>query len=105
MKSSQMLRHGCTRLEIGVQSVYHDVARDTHRGYTICAVSESFRLAKDAPVCRERTRRVPAQTLTWSCNGRQSFSRMYVLETEVCQCMVRRILGSCYKSAEERAAC
>lgn len=31
---SQMLRYGCTRLEIGVQSVYEDVARDTNRGHT-----------------------------------------------------------------------
>lgn len=29
-----MLRYGCTRLEIGVQSVYEDVARDTNRGHT-----------------------------------------------------------------------
>ena len=28
---SQMLTYGCTRLEIGVQSVYEDVARDTNR--------------------------------------------------------------------------
>ncbi|VDQ07639.1 unnamed protein product [Trichobilharzia regenti] len=28
---SEMLRYGCTRLEIGVQSVYEDVARDTNR--------------------------------------------------------------------------
>ena len=27
-----MLSYGCTRLEIGVQSVYEDVARDTNRG-------------------------------------------------------------------------
>lgn len=26
-----MLGYGCTRLEIGVQSVYEDVARDTNR--------------------------------------------------------------------------
>ena len=26
-----MLSYGCTRLEIGVQSVYEDVARDTNR--------------------------------------------------------------------------
>ena len=26
-----MLMYGCTRLEIGVQSVYEDVARDTNR--------------------------------------------------------------------------
>ena len=32
---SQMLRYGCTRLEIGVQSVYEDVARDTNRGYAL----------------------------------------------------------------------
>ncbi|KAF9028746.1 Elongator subunit [Mortierella sp. GBA35] len=45
---SQMLRYGCTRLEIGVQSVYEDVARDTNRGHTVKAVTESFQLAKDA---------------------------------------------------------
>lgn len=45
---SQLLRYGCTRLEIGVQSVYEDIARDTNRGHTVRAVSESFHLAKDA---------------------------------------------------------
>ncbi|KAI9220229.1 elongator complex protein 3 [Blastocladiella britannica] len=45
---SQMLRYGCTRLEIGVQSVYEDVARDTNRGHTVKAVTESFHLGKDA---------------------------------------------------------
>lgn len=45
---SDMLRYGCTRLEIGVQSVYEDVARDTNRGHTVRAVTESFCLAKDA---------------------------------------------------------
>ena len=63
MSYSQMLRYGCTRLEIGVQSVYEvgcsciakfmaeefqDVARDTNRGHTVRAVSESFHMAKDA---------------------------------------------------------
>lgn len=43
-----MLSYGCTRLEIGVQSVYEDVARDTNRGHTVRAVCESFQLAKDA---------------------------------------------------------
>ena len=65
-----MLRYGCTRLEIGVQSVYEDVARDTNRGvrffnleggkskiltmififlqHTVRAVCEAFQLAKDA---------------------------------------------------------
>lgn len=28
---SDMLAYGCTRLEIGVQSVYEDIARDTNR--------------------------------------------------------------------------
>nr|XP_002131669.1 elongator complex protein 3 [Ciona intestinalis] len=44
---SEMLTYGCTRLEIGVQSVYEDVARDTNRGHTVRAVSESFQIAKD----------------------------------------------------------
>ncbi|XP_068680965.1 elongator complex protein 3 isoform X2 [Montipora foliosa] len=45
---SSMLMYGCTRLEIGVQSVYEDVARDTNRGHTVKAVCESFHLSKDA---------------------------------------------------------
>ncbi|GAA6003164.1 hypothetical protein JCM10207_001780 [Rhodosporidiobolus poonsookiae] len=45
---SAMLRYGCTRLEIGVQSVYEDVARDTNRGHTVQATCESFHMAKDA---------------------------------------------------------
>ncbi|XP_073712305.1 elongator complex protein 3 [Misgurnus anguillicaudatus] len=45
---SDMLAYGCTRLEIGVQSVYEDIARDTNRGHTVRAVCESFHLAKDA---------------------------------------------------------
>eukprot|EP00178_Gracilaria_changii_P027454 TRINITY_DN878_c0_g1_i1.p1 TRINITY_DN878_c0_g1~~TRINITY_DN878_c0_g1_i1.p1 ORF type:complete len:572 (-),score=90.27 TRINITY_DN878_c0_g1_i1:2654-4369(-) len=45
---SAMLEYGCTRLEIGVQSVYEDVARDTNRGHSVQAVCDCFRLAKDA---------------------------------------------------------
>jgi len=45
---SQMLAYGCTRLELGVQSVYEDVARDTNRGHTVEAVCHAFRLAKDS---------------------------------------------------------
>ncbi|KAG9550281.1 histone acetyltransferase ELP3, partial [Aureobasidium melanogenum] len=41
---SDMLRYGCTRLEIGVQSLYEDVARDTNRGHTVAAVAETFKL-------------------------------------------------------------
>ena len=45
---SAMLNYGCTRLEIGVQSVYEDVARDTNRGHTVKSVCETFQNAKDA---------------------------------------------------------
>lgn len=45
---SDMLRYGCTRLEVGVQSVYEDVARDSNRGHTVKAVCHTFSLAKDA---------------------------------------------------------
>ena len=51
-----MLRFGCTRIEIGVQSVYEvrvreecerqDVARDTNRGHTVAAVCCSFEQSK-----------------------------------------------------------
>ncbi|KAB2633231.1 elongator complex protein 3 [Pyrus ussuriensis x Pyrus communis] len=44
----QMLSYGCTRLEIGFQSAYEDVARDTNRGHTVAAVADCFCLAKDA---------------------------------------------------------
>ncbi|KAM2386843.1 hypothetical protein ACFX1X_039257 [Malus domestica] len=43
-----MLSYGCTRLEIGVQSTYEDVARDNNRGHTVAAVADCFYLAKDA---------------------------------------------------------
>eukprot|EP01116_Phalansterium_solitarium_P004844 TRINITY_DN1600_c0_g3_i1.p1 TRINITY_DN1600_c0_g3~~TRINITY_DN1600_c0_g3_i1.p1 ORF type:complete len:591 (+),score=162.97 TRINITY_DN1600_c0_g3_i1:115-1887(+) len=42
-----MLAYGCTRLELGVQSVYEDVARDTNRGHTVRAVQQAFEHAKD----------------------------------------------------------
>ncbi|XP_055644886.1 elongator complex protein 3 [Toxorhynchites rutilus septentrionalis] len=45
---SDLLSYGCTRLEIGVQSVYEDVARDTNRGHTVKATCESFQMSKDA---------------------------------------------------------
>lgn len=44
---SDMLKYGCTRIEVGVQSVYEDVALQTNRGHTVQAVSECFQLAKD----------------------------------------------------------
>jgi elongator complex protein 3 len=44
---TEMLGFGCTRIEIGVQSVYESVARETNRGHTVSSVSHSFHLAKD----------------------------------------------------------
>lgn len=44
----QMLEYGCTRLEIGVQSVYEDVARDTNRGHSVKAITECFHMSKDS---------------------------------------------------------
>jgi hypothetical protein len=44
----QMLAYGCTRIEMGVQSIYEDVARDTNRGHTVESVKHAFRLSKDA---------------------------------------------------------
>ena len=35
-------------MEIGLQSIYEDVARDTNRGHTVAAVQKCFELAKDA---------------------------------------------------------
>ena len=53
---NNMLRFGCTRIEIGVPSVYEvrvreacegqDVARDTNRGHTVAAVCCSFEQSK-----------------------------------------------------------
>jgi elongator complex protein 3 len=39
----QMLSYGCTRLEIGLQSIYEDVARDTNRGHTVAGRAEVLR--------------------------------------------------------------
>ena len=39
---TDMLRYGCTRLEVGVQSLYEDVARDSNRGHTVAAVAETI---------------------------------------------------------------
>jgi elongator complex protein 3 len=44
---SNMLSYGCTRLEIGVQSIYEDVARDSNRGHTVAAVTKCFQFSKD----------------------------------------------------------
>lgn len=45
---NDMLDYGCTRLEIGLQSIYEDVAVDTNRGHTVRSVCQSFQLGKDS---------------------------------------------------------
>ena len=40
--NSDMLNYGCTRLEIGVQSVHEDVARDTNRYQNIIPSGHSL---------------------------------------------------------------
>src|SRR5260370_39519104 len=58
---SQMLRYGCTRLEVGVQSVYEDLARDTKRGHTVPPVSKCIHLAKSRG-CKITARSIPDLT-------------------------------------------
>jgi elongator complex protein 3 len=43
-----MLGYGCTRVELGVQSVFEDVAADTRRGHTVAAAAAAFARVKDA---------------------------------------------------------
>ena len=43
----EMLLYGCTRIEMGIQSVYESVARETNRGHTVASACHSFHLAKD----------------------------------------------------------
>ena len=40
---SDMLSYGCTRLEIGVQSIFEDIARDTNRGHSVDSVINCFK--------------------------------------------------------------
>ncbi len=44
---NEMLRLGCTRVEIGVQSVYDQVLKEVNRGHTFADTIESFRVLKD----------------------------------------------------------
>ena len=58
--SSSMLSYGCTRLEIGVQSVYEDVARDTNRYVCacVCVHAHAYMCACMSVVKDAMTRRV-----------------------------------------------
>lgn len=44
---NQMLRLGCTRIEIGIQSVYDDVLKKVNRGHTTKQTKESINILKD----------------------------------------------------------
>ena len=44
---NQMLKLGCTRVELGIQSVYEDVIKHAHRGHTIKDTKDSIRILKD----------------------------------------------------------
>ena len=46
-QGNQMLKLGCTRIELGVQSVYKDVIKYVHRGHTIKDTINSIRTLKD----------------------------------------------------------
>ncbi len=42
-----MLRFGCTRVEIGVESVYDEVLKHVHRGHTVAETKKSIQELKD----------------------------------------------------------
>jgi len=44
---NRMLEQGCTRVEIGVQSVYDDVLKHVHRGHDSKDAKKSFQILKD----------------------------------------------------------
>lgn len=44
---NRMLEQGCTRIEIGVQSIYDDVLRKVNRGHTSADTKKSFQILKD----------------------------------------------------------
>ena len=46
-EGNEMLALGCTRAEIGVQSVYGDVLKKIKRGHTVKDTIDSFRILKD----------------------------------------------------------
>ncbi|MBS3172392.1 tRNA uridine(34) 5-carboxymethylaminomethyl modification radical SAM/GNAT enzyme Elp3 [Candidatus Woesearchaeota archaeon] len=46
-QGDELLRLGCTRIELGIQSVYEDVIKHIHRGHTIKDTIDSIRILKD----------------------------------------------------------
>src|SRR3990167_2937268 len=44
---NEMLRQGCTRVELGIESVYDDVLVNTHRGHTAADSTTSIQILRD----------------------------------------------------------
>ncbi len=44
---NEMLRQGCTRVELGIQSVYDDVLKNVHRGHTSEDSKKSIQILRD----------------------------------------------------------
>ncbi|HIG93913.1 TPA: tRNA uridine(34) 5-carboxymethylaminomethyl modification radical SAM/GNAT enzyme Elp3 [Candidatus Woesearchaeota archaeon] len=44
---NEMLRQGCTRVELGIESVYDDVLAKTHRGHTTADSTKSIQILRD----------------------------------------------------------
>ena len=46
-QGNEMLRQGCTRVELGIQSVYDDVLEAVHRGHTAGDSKKSIQILRD----------------------------------------------------------
>ncbi|HZX12440.1 MAG TPA: tRNA uridine(34) 5-carboxymethylaminomethyl modification radical SAM/GNAT enzyme Elp3 [Candidatus Nanoarchaeia archaeon] len=46
-EGNEMLRQGCTRVEVGIQTVYEDIIQGLNRGHTVEETKESIRVLKD----------------------------------------------------------
>ncbi len=46
-QGNQMLRQGCTRVELGIESVYDDVLKHVHRGHTVADAKRSVQTLRD----------------------------------------------------------
>src|SRR3989338_3481818 len=47
LQGNEMLRQGCTRVELGIESVYDDVLTHTHRGHTAEDSQKSIQVLRD----------------------------------------------------------
>ncbi|MBI2102405.1 tRNA uridine(34) 5-carboxymethylaminomethyl modification radical SAM/GNAT enzyme Elp3 [Candidatus Woesearchaeota archaeon] len=46
-QGNEMLRQGCTRVELGIESVYDDVLKNVHRGHTTADSKKSIQILRD----------------------------------------------------------